>query len=148
MGNIFEHIRRDHETIRSMLKATCEAESEEGRVARQGEMMRALRVHDDAEHSSLYSALLGTQRGEELGTEAAEAHRRIEQALDDLIATPPGDIAHRVRLRDLKNRVELHFDWEQAQLFPAAHFLLSPRTMRALGDIYLRAKRDAETIAA
>lgn len=148
MATIFELIRRDHDSIRRLFREAREAPSDQGTVACQGRLARAIRVHDEAEHGSLYSALLARERGEDLGTEGAEAHRHIEVALDDLIATRPGTVEHGVRLQELRNQMEHHFQWEQERLFPAAHFLFGPQTLEQLGEIYRRARQDARRLAA
>lgn len=148
MTTIFELIRRDHEAIRRLLRETVEAPSSEGTVACLGRLARAVRIHDEAEHGSLYSALLSRENGEELGTRGAEAHRRVEQALDDVIATPAGTVEHDVRLQELKNQLEHHFHWEQERLFPAAHFLFGAQTLNRLADVYEHAREEAGRLAA
>lgn len=148
MATIFELIRRDHDTIRRLLREAQDAPSDEGTIECQGRLARAIRIHDEAEHSSLYSALLARERGEELGTEAAEAHRHVEQALDDLIATRAGTVEHGVRLQELRNQMEHHFNWEQERLFPAAHFLFGAPTLNHLAELYVRARDEARHLAA
>lgn len=148
MTTIFEKIRRDHETLRRAIREATGATDATSKVATLGRLTRALRVHDDAERSSIYTALLSHERGRELGAEASEMHRSLEVMMSDLVAMPPDSPDRDICLQELAQSLEHHFRWEQERLFPAAHFLFGASAQRRLGEIYDEAKRNALGVAA
>lgn len=148
MTTIFETIRRDHERLRRAIREAKEARNPDDKVASLGRMTRALRIHDDAERSSIYTALLSHERGRELGREATDKHHEIERLMSDLVAMPPESPDRDICLQELAQCLEHHFRWEQERLFPAAHFLFSAQTQQRLARIYEQAKRHAHDVAA
>ena len=148
MTTIFEKIRRDHDALRRAIREATEAIDPAGKVATLGRLTRALRIHDDAERSSIYTALLSHERGRELGTEASEMHRTLEVMVSDLVAMTPDTPDRDICVQELAQTLEHHFRWEQERLFPAAHFLFGASTQQRLGEIYDEAKRRAHDVAA
>lgn len=141
-SQVLERIREDHDLIRNILS---EMESTpDTRDIRCITLRRELLRHMHAEEVTLYASL---QSGmpEEI-RQFAEDHARIREVMSRLEATPNSDDTWEASLRDLRGRVEAHFDAEEGRVLPRAEAYSSRDELFAMGERFEREKGTATAI--
>lgn len=149
---VFAPLCAEHDLVRCLLRAFSLAEASplpQPRVRQRalGQLQRFVRIHDRAEHTTVYAALLAQPRTRRLAQIAIEEHHALDAALSDLAeavaAGAEREIGERMgRYRDL---LTVHLLREENELFPLAYQVLgaerSLRMVQRFRDVRQAAQR-------
>lgn len=143
MAQILELIRDDHGFIRNLFE---ELESNpDTRDIRCITLRRELPGHMYAEEATLYARLRGMEP-EEVRRLMVE-HTRIREALTRFEAIPLRDDAWLPALVDLQKEIEVHFAFEEEEIFEQARHLLDTDSLFELSETFQQAKEAAARYA-
>ncbi len=135
MPNGIDLIVADHQRVSALFS---EFDST-GNATVVGEIVDALKAHDDAEHAALYpfaGRLLGDERMVE---RSAAAHSAVKKQIDALttLEGPPLVAA----LSGLRKLVDKHVADEEKNIFPALSAAATAQQLDALGARIMQAKQ-------
>jgi len=92
----------------------------------------ALATHIALEEENLYPRAAAFRRPD-AQSEALAEHELFKQLLADLLQCEPGEPEFEVKLFELRDRLELHVEEEEAELFPALEQLIEEPELLELG---------------
>lgn len=126
--DIFETLRIDHASIRSVLDDLIDRSSDKESMAVGGELgqdwpnllmdlKRSLVAHDRAEETVVYDFLRRIPNRAEMADLKTEEHHLAEELLEDLDEINPADYDWGPKLELLKNQLESHFAEEETNTF-------------------------------
>ncbi|WP_207457912.1 hemerythrin domain-containing protein [Azospirillum sp. SYSU D00513] len=137
--NILERIKKDHDTLRSLLDKAEEAEGKEVFE----ELQRELWAHAKAEETIFYAALAQAKTAKMETVEGLNEHHMINTLLDELNAMPAEGIAWKAKLQVLGELVRHHLDEEEEEMFEDAEKALDDKRSTELGALYADRKKHA-----
>jgi len=132
--DIYEQVENAHERIDGMLESLVGARPE-GRKECLLRVARALRAEQRAEERWLYSRL--DPEDPRIGQGLSE-HRRLERLLEEVATLDAGSRRWGARARSLAWTAELHFQYEESEVFEVARHRLEPGAARELGSAFLK----------
>lgn len=142
--DLWQLIANDHANIADLCGDIPRAMSGDGVRSRErlfDQLHSELRRHMEAEEESLYDALEGYDRTEDLIAELEHEHEEIEIQLEHLARSrDKGSREWTLRFRDLAALVEQHFHREEHELLPAARATLDQATILDLRHDYAEEK--------
>lgn len=137
MHTIFEQLRDDHDTQRTLLDLLVKTEGDsEGRAELFQRTRRELRAHAAAEERYFYRPLMDHELTLETSRHSIAEHKRIDDLLEKLEATEASSPAWLPAARDLRDLVRHHLDEEEHEVFQVAGRALSDADKPRLGDAY------------
>ncbi|WP_035693557.1 hemerythrin domain-containing protein [Azospirillum halopraeferens] len=130
--DIFERIKKDHDTLRSLLERAGKGEPD----GAYDELQRELWAHGKAEETIFYAALEKSRSAREETVEGLNEHHMINGLLDELNAMTTRDMAFRAKLQVLGELVRHHLDEEEEELFEEAREAIDAERARELARLF------------
>lgn len=143
--SIFSQLKDEHDQVKSLLKKAQDCDHSE-RQNILNEIESELIPHARAEEKTLYSLLLQKaqdqelEEGIELGNEAYEEHRLVDELISTLKTTDVDDDLWLARLNVLQENIEHHIEEEEDELFSFAKKLFSNSELKNLLPAYRESK--------
>lgn len=137
--NAIELLKKDHETVKTLLKR-LEETTERAIETRKKLLLKIeeeLQIHTAIEEQIFYPAFkkAGAKDEAVLSSEAKEEHRAVEVlVLPDIKKTSPSTIEFAGRVKVLKELLEHHIEEEEGDMFPQAAKLLGKQRLGELGE--------------
>lgn len=132
--DIFARIKADHDTIRSLLDRTEEANGS-GRAVFE-DLQRELWAHSKVEEGVFYASLKKAKEARSETIEGLNEHHLINGLLDELNAMKTSDSGWKEKLQVLGELVRHHLDEEEEELFEEARDVLDDGRAAELGSLY------------
>lgn len=137
-ADIFDRIKTDHDTIRSLLDKTEKANGS-GRAVFD-ELQRELWAHSKVEEGVFYASLKKAKEAKSETIEGLNEHHLINGLLDELNAMKTTDSGWKEKLQVLGELVRHHLDEEEEELFEEAKEALDDDRAAELGSAYAERK--------
>ncbi len=136
---IFEALKEDHKTQRSLANSLLRTEGEsEGRKSMFSQLVTELKAHAMAEERHFYNPMIRHEQSQEKARHSIAEHHEIDELIEKLQHTgmsSPGWMANYKKLRDL---VFHHLHEEENEVFQVAGKVLSETQKNELGAHYNR----------
>ncbi|HEU5057220.1 MAG TPA: hemerythrin domain-containing protein, partial [Kofleriaceae bacterium] len=139
--DIFEHLRRDHRNVRSLLDEIEGAEDDRQRQGLFAQLVNEVEAHSQAEDDVLYTSLENAPQLADRIDEARQEHDQVESLLEELDGLPVSGDDWLEKVREIRLLLEHHIGEEEGAVFPLARGVLGDREARRLGHEFLRARR-------
>lgn len=133
---VFAPLFGDHDLKRGLLRAFTLADTRRARDRALGRLQRFVRIHDRAEHSTVYGALLAEPPTRRLAQVAIDEHHALDATLGELAEATAARAEARMteRLGRYRDLLTVHLLREEEELFPLAYDALGPeRCLRLVG---------------
>ncbi|MDY7393939.1 hemerythrin domain-containing protein [Aureibaculum sp. 2210JD6-5] len=135
--NIFEALRKDHDTQRDLLKKLIKTS---GDTKKRDEIFKAvkkeLEIHADAEERFFYKPLISVDMTQEHSRHGIAEHHEIDELIEDLEKTDYDSSAWLKIAKDLKEKVEHHLKDEEHAFFQLAGKVFSEAQKKDLAKSY------------
>lgn len=119
--NIFESIRKDHDTQRDLLNQLIETSGDTStRDKIYNKLKKELVVHADAEERHFYKPLISNDMMQEKARHGIAEHHEIDELIEKLDETDYDSSAWLKYAKDLKEKVEHHLEDEEHSFFQLA----------------------------
>lgn len=134
--NVFQHLKTEHEELRSLLNELGETTTRAAKTRAEGldKVRHDLAQHMAYEEEVFYPELIKQAKLREYVLEGYEEHNVARFALRGLDDVPTDDERWSIRIKVLKELLEHHIEEEEGEMFPAAREALDEDTIQALGD--------------
>ncbi|XMO87359.1 hemerythrin domain-containing protein [Algibacter sp. AS12] len=135
--NIFEAIRKDHDTQRALLKRLIgtSGESKERKQTFKA-LKNELEIHANAEERHFYKPLIGNDMMQEKARHGIAEHHEIDELIEKLEETDYDSSAWLKYAKDLKEKVEHHLEDEEHTFFQLAGKVFSETKKKSLAKDY------------
>ena len=139
--DIFSRLIMDHELHRDLLDALGETQGESDERAELFERFtKEVKSHAAAEEQALYSTMMRKPETTDETRHSVAEHKRIEEMLNDLAATPMSSGAWMTKFKALRDCYLHHIDEEEAENFPDYARYLTQDDERHMRDVFERRK--------
>ncbi|HYG85659.1 MAG TPA: hemerythrin domain-containing protein [Azospirillum sp.] len=138
--DIFERIKDDHETLRTLLER-IEDPDEEGRRVVFDEFQRELWAHGKIEEAVFYAALVRHREARKETMEGLNEHHVINSLAEELNVMPADSGAWTAKMQVLGELLRHHLDEEEDELFEEARDALQDDRAAELGRIFDERKK-------
>tara|TARA_Y100001963_G_C6726542_1_gene421739 strand:- start:706 stop:1140 length:435 start_codon:yes stop_codon:yes gene_type:complete len=119
--NIFESIRKDHDTQRELLDQLVQTTGDtDKRDTIFKKLKKELEVHADAEERHFYKPLISDDMMQEKARHGIAEHHEIDELIEKLEDTDYDSSAWLKYAKDLKEKVEHHLEDEEHSFFQLA----------------------------
>jgi hemerythrin superfamily protein len=135
MPNGIDLILADHERVAALFAQYAEAPSAD--II--GQVIDALKAHDDAEQAALYPLLGHLLGDEEMITRAAAAHSAVKKQIDMLVTLEGAGLTE--AFATLQRLVEAHVADEEEHMLPALAEAATAEQLDGLGARMLQVKQ-------
>ncbi len=145
--DIFEVLRNDHRTLRSLLEQFHRTPDPESRIRRLDALEEEFEVHSAAEEEVIYPRLQEQESLEETASEAFDAHCAIRDGIDALRAVLEDAVIEgdegtwRSVLQDLRDIFERHVGTEENIIFETMAKVYSAEILSTMRDDFLQIRR-------
>lgn len=137
--NIFEALRKDHDTQRSLLKKLVDTS---GDTQTRDEIFKKLKTeletHADAEERYFYKPLIDSDKTQDKARHGIAEHHEIDELIEELEDTDYSSSAWLKIAKDLQGKVEHHLEEEEHEFFQMAGKVLSESNKEKLARAYQR----------
>ncbi|MGQ9371848.1 hemerythrin domain-containing protein [Azospirillum sp. A39] len=130
--DIFQRIKKDHDTLRSLLERTDKGDLDGAYEA----LARELWAHGRAEETIFYAALKETKTARKETVEGLNEHHLIDTLVDELNAMTSRDMAFKAKLQVLGELVRHHLDEEEEEMFDEAKEALDDDRAKELARLF------------
>lgn len=135
--NIFEAIRKDHDTQRELLEKLVETS---GDTKERQQIFKALKneldVHANAEERHFYKPLISNDMMQEKARHGIAEHHEIDELIKKLEEIDYDSSAWLKYAKDLKHKVEHHLEDEEHTFFQLAGKVFSETKKKSLANEY------------
>jgi len=135
--NIFEAIRKDHDTQRDLLKKLVDTS---GNTKERKQIYKALKkeleVHADGEERHFYKPLISNDMMQEKARHGIAEHHEIDEIIEKLDEMDYDSSAWLKYAKNLKEKVEHHLEDEEHVFFQLAGKVFSESEKEALAKRY------------
>ncbi|EAQ40736.1 hemerythrin domain-containing protein [Polaribacter sp. MED152] len=135
--NIFEQIRKDHDTQRDLLDKLVDTS---GDSKKRDEIYKALKkeleVHADAEERHFYKPLISNDMMQEKARHGIAEHHEIDELIEKLDDTDYDSSAWLKFAKQLKEKVEHHLEDEEQVFFQLAGKVFTEKEKTSLAKDY------------
>tara|TARA_R110002050_G_scaffold280620_4_gene427614 strand:- start:1212 stop:1646 length:435 start_codon:yes stop_codon:yes gene_type:complete len=136
--NIFEAIRKDHDTQRGLLKKLIKTE---GDTKKRDTLFKSLKkeldVHANGEERHFYKPLISNDMMQEKARHGIAEHHEIDELIEQLENTDYDSSAWLKIAKNLKEKVEHHLEDEEHTFFQLAGKVFSENQKEALAKDYI-----------
>lgn len=140
-SDIFGRLIMDHELHRDLLDALGDTHGESDQRAELFERFtKEAKSHAAAEEQALYSTMMRKPETTEETRHSVAEHKRIEEMLNDLAATPMSSGAWMTKFKALRECYLHHIDEEEAENFPDYEKYLTDEDERHMRRVFERRK--------
>lgn len=134
---LFEALRNDHKTQRTLLDQLVDTEGDsDGRHALFHKVKAELQYHAAAEERALYMAMMEYDMTQEKARHSIAEHHEIDEMIETLEATDYSSPGWLASARKLQHLVTHHLDEEEHEVFQLAGRALSDRQKHDLATLY------------
>ena len=133
---IFEVIRDDHETQRTLVASLTVAASE-GRAELWPRLKRELHAHAGAEERFFYVPLMEHDMTQEAARHSVAEHQELDDLIGQLDRDDMSDPEWLQTARRLAERLIHHLDEEETEIYPIAGRVLTAAEKTSLGSEYV-----------
>mgnify|MGYP001827350981 FL=1 len=133
---IFEVIRDDHETQRTLVASLTEAASE-GRAELWPRLKRELHAHAGAEERFFYVPLMEHDMTQEAARHSVAEHQELDDLIGQLDRDDMSGPEWLQTARRLAERLNHHLDEEETDIYPIAGRVLTDAEKTSLGSEYV-----------
>jgi len=144
---IFESIRSDHETQRTLIDVLVDTEGDsDGRHEVWERLKRELEAHAAAEERFFYVPLMEHDSTQETARHSVAEHKELDDFIEQLDAYDMSGPQWIQTARDLRDRLLHHLEEEEVEVFPVAGKALGDAEQDVLGSDYesdMQRRRDA-----
>ncbi|WP_341214607.1 hemerythrin domain-containing protein [uncultured Wocania sp.] len=135
--NIFEAIRKDHDTQRDLLKKLVNTSGEtKERKQTFKTLKNELEIHANAEERHFYKPLISNDMMQEKARHGIAEHHEIDELIEKLEETDYDSSAWLKYAKDLKEKVEHHLEDEEHIFFQLAGKVFSETKKKSLAEDY------------
>lgn len=143
MPDAIEMLKKDHETVKSMLKQyeqMGDGQKERKRALAE-KIVQELMVHERIEEDVFYPAFKAAagKEGRKLVAESKEEHGVVDTLITELEAVDLDDERFDAKFKVLKENVEHHIQEEEEEMFPRARRILGDQ-LAELGEVMAELK--------
>ncbi|WP_334055762.1 hemerythrin domain-containing protein [Polaribacter sp. P097] len=135
--NIFEQIRKDHDTQRDLLDKLVDTS---GDSKKRDEIYKALKkeleIHADAEERHFYKPLISNDMMQEKARHGIAEHHEIDELIEKLDETEYDSSAWLKFAKQLKEKVEHHLEDEEHVFFQLAGKVFTEKEKTSLAKDY------------
>lgn len=136
--NIFEAIRKDHDTQRDLLKQLIETTGDTTkRDALFRDLKNELEVHANGEERHFYKPLISNDMMQEKARHGIAEHHEIDELIQQLEDVDYDSSAWLKIAKDLKEKVEHHLEDEEHIFFQLAGKVFSETEKNSLAEDYV-----------
>lgn len=137
--NIFEQLREDHETQRTLADQLIQTEGDtEKRRSLFEQLKKELQVHADAEERYFYKPLISHDITQDRARHSIAEHHDMDELIEQLEETDYDSPGWLVAAKKLKEEVEHHLDEEEQEVFQLAGKALTDNQKEDLAGKYRR----------
>jgi len=137
MMNIFESIRKDHDTQRNLLEKLIKTEGDTNvRDSIFKNLKKELVVHADGEERHFYKPLISNDMMQEKARHGIAEHHEIDELIEQLENTDYDSSAWLKIAKNLKEKVEHHLEDEEHTFFQLAGKVFSENQKETLAKDY------------
>ena len=145
--NIFEELRSDHDTQRTLLEELCQTSGASEARAELFERVKVeLKAHAKAEERHFYTELLKSDLTQDKARHSVHEHEQLDDLLERLEEYEFDAPLWLTTANDLQERLTHHLDEEEREVFQLAGKALSEDQKSKLAEAYadmMSAERDA-----
>lgn len=143
--NIFEALRDDHETQRTLLDILVKTRGDsEGREELFEKLKMELDAHAVAEEKAFYSYLMGRDLTQPKARHSVAEHQEIDDCVEELENMDFSSPAWLPKMKRLRELVVHHLDEEEHEVFQMAGKALNESEKQELAGEYRDEKEEAE----
>lgn len=135
---IFEVIRDDHETQRTLVALLTETEgASDDRAELWHRLKRELQAHAGAEERFFYVPLMEHDMTQEAARHSVAEHKELDDFIEQLDSYDMSGPQWLQTARQLAERLTHHLDEEETEIYPVAGRVLTNAEKTSLGSEYL-----------
>lgn len=135
--NIFESIRKDHDTQRALLDQLIKTSGDtDDRDSIYKKLKNQLDIHAQAEERHFYKPLISNDMMQEKARHGIAEHHEIDELLEQLDETDYSSSAWLKTAKDLKEKVEHHLEDEERTFFQLAGKVFTEKQKEELAEAY------------
>lgn len=135
--NIFDAIRTDHETQRTIVDLLVETEgASDGRTELFERLRTELEAHAGAEERHFYVPLMEYDETQDNARHSVAEHHELDEYLEQLSSYDMSAPQWLITARELRERLLHHLDEEEREVFPVAGRVLGDAQKDQLGSEY------------
>lgn len=135
--NIFEQIRKDHDTQRDLLDKLVKTSGDtEKRDEIYTWLKKELEIHADAEERHFYKPLISNDMMQEKARHGIAEHHEIDELIEQLDETDYDSSAWLKIAKQLKEKVEHHLEDEEHKFFQLAGKVFTEKEKTTLAKEY------------
>ena len=135
---IFDVIRDDHETQRTLVSLLTETEGgSAGRAELWPRLKRELQAHAGAEERFFYVPLMEHDMTQEAARHSVAEHKELDDFIEQLDSYDMSGPQWLRTARQLAERLTHHLDEEEIEIYPVAGRVLSDAEKTSLGSEYV-----------
>jgi hypothetical protein len=135
--NIFEQIRKDHDTQRDLLDKLVKTSGDtEKRDEIYTSLKKELEIHADAEERHFYKLLISNDMMQEKARHGIAEHHEIDELIAQLDETDYDSSAWLKIAKQLKEKVEHHLEDEEHKFFQLAGKVFTEKEKTSLAKEY------------
>jgi len=135
--NIFDELREDHKTQRSLTNDLLKTEGESAeRKSVWKKLKIELQAHAAAEERNLYNPMIEHDKSQENARHSIAEHHEIDELIEKLDDTDMSSSAWLAHFKNLRELVFHHLHEEEYQIFTVAGRVLSESQKEKLGSEY------------
>lgn len=135
--NIFDELREDHKTQRSLTNDLLKTEGESAeRKSVWKKLKIELQAHAAAEERNLYNPMIEHDKSQENARHSIAEHHEIDELIEKLDNTDMSSSAWLAHFKNLRELVFHHLHEEEYQIFTVAGRVLSESQKEKLGSEY------------
>lgn len=145
MANIYDTLKKDHDTHRDLLRRLAETSGDsQMRQDLWKEYFYDVSAHAAAEEEAFYAPLMEAQDGQPKARHSVAEHKELDDIMqelqDEISMDSPGWLT---RFKTLKHDYEHHIDEEEEDIFPVARKVLGDDSDGAIAKKF-RKRKDKE----
>ncbi|MCB0807378.1 MAG: hemerythrin domain-containing protein [Bacteroidales bacterium] len=146
--NIFEEIREDHKTQRSLLNTLLRTEGDSNDRRSVWEKLKVeLMAHEMAEEKNFYNPMIEHDKSQEHARHSIAEHHEIDEMIKKLDDTEMSSSAWLTHFKSLRELVFHHLEEEEHEIFKVAGQVLNETEKERLAKDYRASmKRQAEKL--
>ncbi|WP_420452225.1 hemerythrin domain-containing protein [Ilumatobacter sp.] len=135
---IFESIRDDHETQRTLIDLVVQTEGDsDGRDDLWARLKRELEAHAGAEERYFYVPLMENDTTQEAARHSVAEHKELDDFVERMDGYERSGSQWLQTAKELRERLLHHLAEEESEVFPVAGQILSDDAKTSLADDYV-----------
>lgn len=143
MPSIYDAIKTDHDTHRTLLDAIADTEGDsDERRAKWKEFYRDVKSHAAAEEETFYSKLISETWGQDAARHSVHEHQQLDDLLEELSTMDMSSPGWLTKFKTLKHDYEHHIEEEEDEVFTRARETIGAEHNDAFGDRFAKRKRE------